>query len=179
MEDRVEVVGALRLPLGGLNGYLGVRGKQGRKQDKYQGTTPNKTRRTKLFLTPRDAAVALAELKERPQVDPDDPIKHIDFSSPAILPAAPAALRLSVLAACGVLPLRPELEPHRQHQLLQQGGLVRPRTQQIHRHPPPARIPLRSEGKLDSSQPSRSVNTGTIENKENRSTAYRDCGSAE
>ena len=111
MEDRVEVVGALRLPLGGLNGYLGVRGKQGRKQDKYQGTTPNKTRRTKLFLTPRDAAVALAELKERPQVDPDDPIKHIDFSSPAILPAAPAALRLSVLAACGVLPLRPELEP--------------------------------------------------------------------
>jgi len=26
---------ALRLPLGGVNGYIGVRGKQGRKKDKF------------------------------------------------------------------------------------------------------------------------------------------------
>ena len=31
----VEAVGALRLPLGGVNGYIGVRGKQGRKKDKF------------------------------------------------------------------------------------------------------------------------------------------------
>ena len=29
--DKVEVAGALRLPLGGVNGYVGVRGKQGKK----------------------------------------------------------------------------------------------------------------------------------------------------
>ena len=27
--DTVEAVGALRLPLGGINGYIGVRGRQG------------------------------------------------------------------------------------------------------------------------------------------------------
>ena len=53
MED-AEVVGTLRLPLGGMNGYLNVRGRQGRQKDKYQGCTPNKTRRTKLFDTPRE-----------------------------------------------------------------------------------------------------------------------------
>ena len=51
MED-AEVVGKLRLPLGGMEGYLNVRGRQGRQKDKYQGFTPNKTRRTKLFDTP-------------------------------------------------------------------------------------------------------------------------------
>ena len=47
IKDDVEMVGELRLPLGGLNGYVNVRGKQGRKKDKYQGYTPNKNRRTK------------------------------------------------------------------------------------------------------------------------------------
>ena len=64
MED-AEVVGTLRLPLGGMNGYLNVRGRQGRQKDKYQGFTPNKTRRTKLFDTPREAAVALAAIKQQ------------------------------------------------------------------------------------------------------------------
>ena len=41
----------------------GVR-RQGRKSDKFQGTTPQKFDRTKLFDTPRDAAIALAQLKE-------------------------------------------------------------------------------------------------------------------
>ena len=30
-----EEAGGQRLPLGGLNGYLGVRGKQGRNKDQY------------------------------------------------------------------------------------------------------------------------------------------------
>ena len=52
LQDNVEAVGALRLPLGGINGYIGVRGKQGRKKDKFQGTTPTKTRRTNISRRP-------------------------------------------------------------------------------------------------------------------------------
>ena len=36
-QDNVEAVGALRLPLGGVNGYVGVRGKQGYKKNQFQG----------------------------------------------------------------------------------------------------------------------------------------------
>ena len=46
MED-AEVVGTLRLPLGGMNGYLNVRGRQGRQngvKDKYQGFTSDRRR---------------------------------------------------------------------------------------------------------------------------------------
>ena len=91
MED-AEVVGTLRLPLGGMNGYLNVRGRQGRQKDKYQGFTPNKTRRTKLFDTPREAAVALAAIKQQGEDQFDDPIRHIDFASPALTATAAAAL---------------------------------------------------------------------------------------
>ena len=86
--DTVELVGALRLPLGGVNGYKHVRGKQGRAKDLFQGTTPRKSRRTALFGTAREAAIALAELKEQQPDHPgradrvDDPIKLLDFSSP-------------------------------------------------------------------------------------------------
>ena len=90
-EDNIEVVGTLRLPLGGLNAYMNVRVKQGRKKDKFQGCTPNKTRRTSLYNTPREAAVALAKLKQRPE-ELDDPIRHIDFASPAP-PEVSGALR--------------------------------------------------------------------------------------
>jgi hypothetical protein len=61
---RFEEAGGQRLPLGGRNGYLGVRGKQGRGKDKYQGTTPRKRHRTGLFDTPLEAAVAFAQLRE-------------------------------------------------------------------------------------------------------------------
>ena len=104
--DKVEVVGALRLPLGGDNGYVGVRSRQGYNKDKFQGTTPTKKRRTKLFDSCFEAAVALAELIQQPQ-EQDDPIKHLDFASPisgapparcvwaagrrAIVPQCPAA----------------------------------------------------------------------------------------
>ena len=56
--------GGQRLPLGGLNGYLGVRGKQGRKKDMFQGVTPKKKHRTRLFGTAQEAALALAQLRE-------------------------------------------------------------------------------------------------------------------
>ena len=52
------------LPTGGKHGFIGVRGGQGRGKNKFQGTTPKKTNRTKLFNTPREAAVALAELRQ-------------------------------------------------------------------------------------------------------------------
>ena len=99
----------LRLPLGGLNGYLNVRCKQGRQKDMYQGCTPNKTRRTKLFATPREAALALAAIKQQAEDGVDDPIRHIDFASPALAAAAAAALPMSSMPV-GRLPLRPQLE---------------------------------------------------------------------
>ena len=60
---RFEEVDGLRVPLGGLNGYIGVRGKQGRKKDKYQGVTPRKKHRTSPKKTAKEAAVALAHLR--------------------------------------------------------------------------------------------------------------------
>ena len=62
-QARFEEVDGLRVPLGGVNGYLGVRGKQGRKKDKFQGVTPRKTHRTGPHETPKEAAVALARLR--------------------------------------------------------------------------------------------------------------------
>ena len=47
----------------GVNGYIGVRAKQGRKKDKYQGVTPRKHHRTGPYETPKQAAVALAHLR--------------------------------------------------------------------------------------------------------------------
>ena len=40
-----------------------MRGKQGRKKDKFQGVTPRKTHRTGPKNTPKEAAVALAQLR--------------------------------------------------------------------------------------------------------------------
>ena len=59
-----EEAGGQRLLLGGQHRYHGVRGKQGRKRDKFQGHTPKKQHRTKLFDTPLEAAIAFAQLKE-------------------------------------------------------------------------------------------------------------------
>ena len=63
-QPRFEEAGGHRLPLGGVNRYLGVRGKQGRDKDKFQGTTPRKQHRTKLYDTPLEAAIAFAQMKE-------------------------------------------------------------------------------------------------------------------
>ena len=62
-QPRFEELDGLRVPLGGVNGYKGVRGKQGRKKNKYQGVTPRKTHRTGPHETPKEAAVALAHLR--------------------------------------------------------------------------------------------------------------------
>ena len=106
--DTVEAVGALRLPLGGINGYIGVRGRQGYSKDKFQGTTPTKKRRTKLFNNAREAAVALAELIQQPQ-EQDDPIRQLDFASPGC--GAPPARCVWAAGRRAVVPLRPAAEP--------------------------------------------------------------------
>ena len=54
-QPQFQEVDGLRVPLGGVNGYKGVRGKQGRKKDKYQGTTPRKKHRTGPKDTPKEA----------------------------------------------------------------------------------------------------------------------------
>ena len=61
-QPRFEAVDGLRVPLGGVNGYVGVRGKQGCKKNKYQGVTPRKKHRTGLFDSPLEAAIGLAQL---------------------------------------------------------------------------------------------------------------------
>ena len=63
-QPRFEEAAGQRLPLGGVNGYVGVRGKQGKKKNKFQGVTPRKTHRTGYFSTAKEAAVALAQLRE-------------------------------------------------------------------------------------------------------------------
>ena len=40
-QRRFEEAGGQRLPLGGVNGYVGVRGKQGRRKDQFQGVDPS------------------------------------------------------------------------------------------------------------------------------------------
>ena len=52
-EVLVERFGNLKLPLGGKYEYVGVRGKQGRTRDRFQGYTPKKTHFTELCDTDR------------------------------------------------------------------------------------------------------------------------------
>ena len=106
--DTVEAVGVLRLPLGGVNGYIGVRSRQGHNKDKFQGTTPTKKRRTKLFNSAREAAVALAELIQQPQ-EQDDPIRQLDFASPGY--GAPPARCVWAAGRRAIMPQRPAAEP--------------------------------------------------------------------
>ena len=61
---RFEEAGGQRLPLGGRNCYLGVRGKQGRAANMFQGMAPKKQHRTRLCHSAQEAATALAQMKE-------------------------------------------------------------------------------------------------------------------
>ena len=63
-EVLVERFGNLKLPLGGKYEYKGVRGKQGRASNRFQGYTPRKSHTTELYDTSQEAAVALAKLNE-------------------------------------------------------------------------------------------------------------------
>ena len=87
-QPRFADIAGQRLPLGGINGYVGVRGKQGRGKDMFQGITPRKQHRTKLFKEPTDAASALAQLREDIEVgmQPQQQLRR---------PAAPAAAAAS------------------------------------------------------------------------------------
>jgi len=63
-EVEVEVCGQLKLYLGGKHGYQGVRGGQGPNKDGFQGYTKDKKHTTRAFKEPREAAIALAQLKQ-------------------------------------------------------------------------------------------------------------------
>ena len=81
---RVEEAGGKRLPLGGVNGYLGVRGKQGKNKDKFQGVSPHKKHRTGYHDTAKEAAIAFAQLRE------DQELGMLEERAPkAAQPAAP------------------------------------------------------------------------------------------
>ena len=80
-EVLIERFGNLKLPLGGKYEYVGVRGKQGRTRDKFQGYTPKKSHFTELCDTPQEAAVALATLRQE-LVNGYDPV-HIRSGSRA------------------------------------------------------------------------------------------------
>ena len=67
-----EPAGSLQLPLGGKHGFLGVRGRQGRYKDKFQGCTPRKTHRTKHCKSAREAAIEFAQLKQKLKLDVDE-----------------------------------------------------------------------------------------------------------
>ena len=53
-----EKIDELQLERGGKHGFRHVRGGQGRGKNKYQGVSPKKKHRTKLFETPEEAARA-------------------------------------------------------------------------------------------------------------------------
>ena len=56
--------GGQRLPLGGVNGYKHVRGKQGKGKNKFQGVSPRKQHRTKHCETALEAAYAYQQMME-------------------------------------------------------------------------------------------------------------------
>ena len=62
-EVEIERHGHLKLKVGGKHGYMRVRGGQGSTKNLYQGYTKDKKHSTAAFPTPREAAIALAELE--------------------------------------------------------------------------------------------------------------------
>ena len=62
-EVLVERCGNLNLLVGGINGYVRVRGGQGPGKNQFQGYTKDKKNSTAAFDTAREAAIALAELE--------------------------------------------------------------------------------------------------------------------
>ena len=59
----IEQHSDLKLVVGGKHGYVRVRGGQGSTKNLYQGYTKDKKHSTAAFPTPREAAIALAELE--------------------------------------------------------------------------------------------------------------------
>ena len=98
-QPRFEEAGGQRLPLGGVNGYAGVRGKQGKKKDKFQGTTPRKQHRPSHFETAKEAAIALAQLREDIELGM---LQQPAPKKPAASAAAPVASATSNRSEVGV-----------------------------------------------------------------------------
>ena len=72
----VELFGTLRLVCGGKHGYLGVRGGQGKKRDRFQAymTVDGKKKTVSgLFESPHAAAVALAQFKQELDLGLEEP----------------------------------------------------------------------------------------------------------
>ena len=94
----VERFGNALLPLGGKYDYKGVRGKQGKKRDKFQGYTPKKTHLTGLYDSAVGAAVALATLRQELSAGIDSACerkpraKRGSLICTCALPSAPATL---------------------------------------------------------------------------------------
>ncbi len=105
-QARFEEAGGQRLPLGGINGYIGVRGKQGRRKDKYQGVTPKKVNRTQLFDTAREAAIAFAQLREDLELRMLEPPPKKKPATPATT-AAPKRFEVGVYIGNICKPLPP------------------------------------------------------------------------
>ena len=105
-QARFEEAGGQRLPLGGINGYIGVRGKQGRRKDKYQGVTPKKVNRTQLFDTAREAAIAFAQLREDLELRMLEPPPKKKPATPATT-AAPKRFEVGVYIGNIFNPLPP------------------------------------------------------------------------
>jgi hypothetical protein len=59
----IERHGELKLVVGGKHGYVRVRGGQGKTKVEFQGYTKCKKHSTAAYPTPREAAIALAELE--------------------------------------------------------------------------------------------------------------------
>ena len=70
-----------------------MRGRQGRAKDKFQGVTPRKGHRTRLFDTEQEAAIAFAQLKEDIELGMPLPLRQKKQQPPAIV-AAPKERRV-------------------------------------------------------------------------------------
>ena len=70
-----ELFGALQLPRGGLHGYKGVRGQQGRQRNKFQAyaiVDNQKVTVPGLYASAHEAAVALAQWRQQRELGLDE-----------------------------------------------------------------------------------------------------------
>ena len=107
-QARFEEAGGQRLPLGGINGYIGVRGKQGRRKDKYPGRGPEEgePHAGQLFDTAREAAIAFAQLREDLELRMLEPPPNKKPATPATC-AAPKRFEVGVYIGNIFNPLPP------------------------------------------------------------------------
>ena len=94
-----EAFGALQLALGGVHGYLGVRGRQGKRHDKFQAyisCAGKKKTVPGLYDSAHEAAVALALFKQKR-------LLGLDHDAPAEKPRAKRGPKKSARPPCSML----------------------------------------------------------------------------